>query len=122
MSVKFGGAVRLHSRAEFMAVQQHGRRLASRHFTLLALPNAVAFDRLGIVASRRIGSAVIRNTAKRRLREIFRHQEPDTAAAQHAPCLDFVVIAKRELPAVPFAALEGEFVTALGRLSARCRA
>jgi len=54
--------------------------------------------RFGLVAGRRIGSAVVRNRAKRRLREAIR-------AAGLTPGFDYVVIAGEEVPDVPFATL-----------------
>ena len=73
MSSRFRPAVRLTSRVEFRAVQQRGRRVAARYVTLLGRPNDRGCDRLGIIASREVGGAVVRNRAKRRLREMFRH-------------------------------------------------
>ena len=70
--MKFSAASRLRSRHEFTAVQERGRRVAARYVTLLGLPNALDRDRLGVVASRKVGGAVVRNRAKRRLRELFR--------------------------------------------------
>jgi len=46
--------------------------------TLSALPNQHSVDRLGLIASRKFGNAVMRNRAKRPLREILRQPEPDT--------------------------------------------
>lgn len=121
MSYRFRSAVRLRSRADFTVVQQRGRRLATRYVTLLALPNTRAVDRLGVVASRKIGGAVVRNAAKRRLRDIFRRQEPDLASTRRLRCLDIVAIARRELTEAPFQVIEADFVAALDRLRARCR-
>ena len=115
MSLTFGPALRLRSRVEFTAVQQHGRRVASRHLTVLASPNRLGRDRLGIIASRRMGGAVTRNRAKRRIREMFRARGTRTDAA-HAPTFDVVVIPRREAATVPFATLDAEFSSALARL------
>jgi ribonuclease P protein component len=121
MSQRFAGVVRLRSRADFTLVQQRGRRLATRYITLLVLPNSRPVDRLGIVASRKIGGAVIRNTAKRRLRDIFRRLQPDRAAERHRWCLDIVAIVRQELTKAPLAVVEPDFIAALDRLRARCR-
>jgi ribonuclease P protein component len=73
-------------------------------------------DRLGIIASRRVGGAVVRNRAKRRIREIFRSTEPDRSAENGARALDVVVIARREMVAAPLAAVASEFAAVVKRL------
>jgi ribonuclease P protein component len=80
------------------------------------MPNSLDRDRLGIIASRRLGNAVVRNRAKRRLRELFRHLEPDTAAARRLQPFDFVIIPRRELATAPFDELAREFRLALSRI------
>jgi len=94
-----------------MVVQNHGRRVATKFMTVLAQPSRGPRDRLGIVASRRLGGAVIRNRAKRRLREIFRQQQMSAARA-----LDFVVIPRRELISAPFPVVRADFQAVLQRL------
>jgi ribonuclease P protein component len=116
MSLRFGSLVRLRSRAEFTRVQNQGRRVSTRYLTLLAMPNALDRDRLGIIASRRLGGAVERNRAKRRLRDVFRRQEPDTAVERRLTALDLVVIPRRELIDAPARVIEQDFRAALGRL------
>lgn len=116
MSFTFGRGVRVRTRDEFAAVKQSGRRVTTRYLTLVACPNAGAADRLGIIASRRLGGAVTRNRAKRRIREIFRRQEPAGAAARGDRPLDVVVIPRREVIDAPIAVLEAEFRAALKRL------
>jgi ribonuclease P protein component len=115
MAVRFGPALRLHARRDFTAIQQHGRRVGARYFTIVGRPNALGHDRLGLVASRRLGGAVVRNRTKRRLREVFRRQL--AAPAQHG-CRgwDLVVIGRPGIAAAPFAALTSEFGQAVRRL------
>lgn len=103
---------RLRSRTEFLAVQGSGYRVSARFMTLLGLRNAREYDRFGIVASRRVGGAVVRNRAKRRLREMFRADDSSTGR----PSIDIVAIARRELADAPFATVRSDFRTALGRL------
>lgn len=118
MSFRFRPDVRLRSRREFVAVQERGRRVAARYLTMLALPNTLHRNRLGVVASRRIGGAVVRNRVKRRFREIFRHLQPDRAEPSTRPGLDLVVIARREAGGAPMKQLAADFHAALGRLGA----
>ena len=116
MSLRLGPRVRLRARGEFTLVQKQGRRVATTYMTVLALPNSLDSDRLGIIASRRLGGAVTRNLAKRRLREIFRQHHPDTAVARGLRALDLVVIPRRELVTASFALVASDFLGALGRL------
>ena len=81
--------------------------------TLLAQPNDLSRDRLGLIASRRLGGAVIRNRAKRRIREVFRQ---GAATAVSGRTLDIVVIPRRELVNAPFAVLRSELNGAIKRL------
>jgi ribonuclease P protein component len=85
-------ARRLRRRGEFQRVFDTGRRAHGRYFTIVAAPGAGPSPRLGIVASRKIGGAVVRNRAKRLIREAFRTL-PDLVGAG----VDVVVIAKPPL-------------------------
>ncbi len=116
MSHKFGSDVRLSSHAEFEVVQKRGRRVASRYVTLIGRPNDRTCDRLGIIASRRIGSAVVRNRAKRRLREIFRRTDPDLASGSGRRSFDVVAIARRDLVDAPFAEVSADVHGAFRKL------
>jgi ribonuclease P protein component len=116
MSERFGPHVRLKARHEFQTVQTQGRRAATRFVTLLALPNQHSVDRLGLIASRKFGNAVMRNRAKRRLREIFRHTAPDTVTERGLMALDVVAIPKRAMLAAPFSAVVADVRAALDGL------
>jgi ribonuclease P protein component len=116
VSARFPPAVRLKVRRQFTAVQDRGRRVATKYMTVLGQPNGGDRDRLGIIASRRLGDAVVRNRAKRRVREIFRRQRP---AEPPVRSLDLVVIPRRELVEAPFAVLETDFSSAVSRLRGR---
>lgn len=116
MSVRFGPTVRLRASADFSIVQRQGRRVAARYLTLLGRPNALGRDRLGVIASRKVGGAVVRNRAKRRMRDLFRRQEPDTIAGAGLTPFDLVVIVRRELVTAPAADLATDFVSALRRM------
>lgn len=94
---------------------EHGTRLSGSLMTVFFLPNALGRPRLGIAATRKIGSAVIRNRAKRRVRDLFRREQIREA-------LDIVVIPRRELAEVPVARLEAEFRGILRRRSRTTRA
>ena len=67
---------RLRCPRAYRRVFQQGKKLLSPLFVLYILPTSQPHSRLGLAVSKRIGSAVVRNRIKRRLREVFRrHKE-----------------------------------------------
>ena len=74
-----------------------------------------AGSRLGIAATRKLGGAVVRNRAKRLVREVFR--QADVPAG-----LDIVVIPRRTCSMPSIRTVESEFRYALRRIAARPRA
>ena len=70
--------------------------------------------RAGFTATRRIGGAVVRNRAKRRLREAARRLLPELGR----PGLDYVFIARGGVISRPWARLLDDVKTALLRLAA----
>ncbi|MCY4659754.1 MAG: ribonuclease P protein component [Acidobacteria bacterium] len=93
---------RIRRRPEFQRVQQGGVRSRGRYLTLFTLPNGMDVTRLGIIATRRVGGAVRRNRAKRRVRELFRHRKG-------RPGIDMVVLVRPVVPDVPIDALEADY-------------
>ena len=70
--------------------------------------------RVGFTCSKKVGNAVARNRAKRRLREIARLDLPMLAKAGH----DYVLIGKKDVTANrDFEDLRGDLSKAIGKLS-----
>lgn len=76
--------------------------------TLFVAPNGGSRCRLGVAATRKLGSAVVRNRAKRLARELFRKQKPPAG-------LDVILVPRREMLDAPFASLEADYNTTLAR-------
>lgn len=68
--------------------------------------------RLGLTASRKVGNAVVRNRARRRLREAARQ----ILTAHAAPGHDFVLVARAATAERPWTELLGDLIAALKRL------
>ncbi len=68
--------------------------------------------RLGLTASRKVGNAVVRNRARRRLREAARQILPIHAAPGH----DFVLVARGDTAERPWTDLLGDLKAGLKRL------
>jgi ribonuclease P protein component len=75
-----------------------------RHFVLWVLPNELGHFRAGAVASKRVGNAVKRNRAKRRIRELVRtHQH------QFSPGQDLVFVSRYTVPDAEWSQLLKDF-------------
>ena len=106
---------RLTRRAEFLRAAREGRKSAEPGLVLQALRRPDAATRLGFTATKKLGNAVVRNRAKRRLREVARLG----LAARPAPGWDLVLIAREATVTLPFAALLEAFEAALARAGVR---
>ena len=110
----------LKKRRDFLRVRAAARRWAAPGLVLQAAPAPEAdteqgLVRVGYTASRRIGNAVARNRAKRRLRAAVAHVMP---ASAQSGC-DYVVIARAATLTRPFDALVDDLAAALARVGAR---
>lgn len=110
---------RIRKRADFLAIQGHGRKFSSQHLLLLVRPRAATDapspeasavpspeplpSRLGLTVSKKIGDAVSRNRVKRRLRELYRLHK-----SWFPPSRDIVVIARPGTADVSWEALSRE--------------
>lgn len=82
--------LRLKSRAQYLAVQNRGRKIYSKHFLIFYSENSVGYTRIGITISKKVDKrAVARNRLRRRIREIFRLN-----SSQLVRGLDLVVVAR----------------------------
>jgi ribonuclease P protein component len=108
---------RLRRRADFLRVAGGRRKWVAPGLILQTLPRGDADPapvalRVGFTASRKVGIAVVRNRARRRLRAAAAAVMPEHAAGGH----DYVLIARATTPSRPYAELLGDLETALRRL------
>jgi len=69
---KFTRGHRLTTQSDFKRVYLVGKKHYSPFFILYLAPNRLPHNRLGVVVSKKIGKAVVRNRIKRATREAFR--------------------------------------------------
>jgi ribonuclease P protein component len=114
--------MRLKKRSEILRVFREGVVWRGRCFSVHGLfrtPDAShrppGYCRLGIVVTRKVGSAVERNRIKRRIREVFR------GVAQRLPTADLIVVSTRECLDAPVEELEKDLLRAASKLVRRTK-
>ncbi|HOD99745.1 MAG TPA: ribonuclease P protein component [Kiritimatiellia bacterium] len=95
-----GRKQRLRRTAAFDEAYAQNQRWHGRHMVLFRRAAPDASCRLGVVASRKVGNAVERARAKRRLREAFRLNRHRLTGAD-----DIILVARRSILAAPWPAV-----------------
>ncbi len=108
----------LRRRSDFLAVAGHGRKWVTPHFVMQIAPppadlvaegDFVVF--YGLTASRKVGGAVQRNRARRRLREVARQILTAHAVGGQA----YILIAREATISCEFSELQKNLMWALKR-------
>jgi len=97
-------------------VKKNGKRLKDHFFwmQLMKTEESDDYPKLGIIASRRFGGAILRNRAKRRIREAFRRNQSSFRRG-----ISLVVLPRIAILNVSFASFEERFVQAIGKISSQ---
>ncbi len=104
-------SMRLRQGRDFQRAKGQGKRLVQGCLIAnwLELP-AGSVTRLGVITSRKIGGAVIRNRARRLMRESFRLHQHEINQS-----VDLVLIARNSIAGKSLAEVERDYLTALQR-------
>ncbi len=114
------GLARLKTRPDFLRVAAARRRAVRAGFLLQAATRPPGADgektvRVGFTASRKVGNAVVRNRAKRRLRAAA----AAVLARDGRPGTDYVLIARAATGVRPYAELVGDLEGAVRQVEGR---
>ncbi len=104
--------VRLRLGHQYSAVRTNGISAHGPFFRLNCLKQEKEITQLGIIVSKRVGAAVIRNKIKRRFREIYRNARPHLL-----PHFWLVIIAAPKAATASFQELEKEWLRLGKKLS-----
>lgn len=96
---------------EFRRLYDKGKSVATPSLVVYFRRTNRDYNQLGITVSTKIGNAVCRNKVRRRIREIYRLNEPRLQKG-----MDIVVVARVRSPHVSYAELEKAYLFACSRL------
>ena len=110
MNLKLSKLNRLRKNKEFRKVFEEGFFASNSILTIHLVPNVSMRRRVGFTAGKKLGSAVIRNRCKRRLRECYRLYQQDVP-----PGMDMVIVARKTLINATWLRLKTAFAEAVQR-------
>ena len=100
--------VSLNKNYEFQRLYKRGTSAPGAYFVLYARRNGKSINRLGITVSKKVGKAVQRNRAKRRLKELYR-----TSLHRLKIGYDIVIVARSSAVTVEFDGLRRAYFWAV---------
>lgn len=109
----------MRRRADYLRIQSTAQRVTTRHYHLLVAPSGLAPgspSRFGLIVTRKVGSAVVRNRIKRVARECFRRTPgfvPDG--------IDLIVVARPGAAELSFAEAAAEWASVRELVRKRAR-
>ena len=97
-------AVTIKENRTFRRIYSKGRSAVTPYLVLYCRPNGRRHNRLGVTVSTKLGCAVVRNRARRRLREVYRLAQPELRQGY-----DVVLVARSRSVSGPYAKLTAAF-------------
>ena len=107
--------ISLNRNGQFRRLYRKGESLVTPTMVVYAAKNRLSVCRLGITAGKKVGGAVERNRAKRRIRELFRNVLPELKTGY-----DFCIVARTYTVEAPAEKLRRDFYASLKKLGVLC--
>jgi ribonuclease P protein component len=102
---------RIRKKKDFLVLYKKGYRYKGKYFNLIGLFSVLPYSRVGVVASRKVGNAVVRNKAKRRMRELFRRNKD----LFRSP-VDLLIVASAAIRDAAWTELEESYFQGVGKI------
>ena len=96
---------RINQGKEYRFIYKNGLKIIGRYMIVFLRESQLNKNRFGIVTSKKIGNAVIRNRAKRQIREVIRKNWNELQ-----PGYDIVVVSRYNIKEANFALIEKDFL------------
>lgn len=104
-------AVTLKENHEFRRLYRKGASAVGAGMVVYCKKNRLGRNRLGLTASTKLGKAVVRNRARRRLREVYRLNTPAMKQGY-----DVILVARGRTVTASWAELNATFLRLCGKL------
>ena len=104
-------AVSIKENRAFRRIYSRGKSAVTPFLVVYCRPNRLDHNRLGVTVSTKLGCAVVRNRARRRLREVFRLAGPELRRGY-----DVILVARSRAVNGPYEKLTGAFYRACREL------
>ena len=104
-------AVTIKENRTFRRIYSKGRSAVTPFLVLYCRQNGQNHNRLGVTVSTKLGGAVVRNRARRRLREVFRLAQPEMKQGY-----DVILVARGRTAEGPYRKLTAAFHKGCGQL------
>lgn len=96
--------LRLAKSEDFTRLRHEGQTFRGRFMLMNVAPNTLSHNRYGVVTSKRLGGAVIRNRVRRLIREVLRQSTPHLHSG-----LDIVLVAHPSIVGQPLSDISRAF-------------
>ena len=104
-------AVTLKENWEFRRLYQRGKSAVGPAMVLYCKKNRLGHNRLGVTVSTKLGGSVVRNRARRRLREVYR-----LSSSHLKQGYDLILVARSRSLSDPFSKMMDSFRRLCGKL------
>lgn len=82
----------LRNKKDFSAIYNRGKSFGGKYIVLFCRRNNLGYNRLGFLASKKVGNSVVRNRARRLMKESYRQIEASTIKG-----FDLILIARNTI-------------------------
>jgi ribonuclease P protein component len=102
---------RIRKAAEFQECREKGRKVFSKNLICVFHKNSFQHSRIGLIVTKKTGSATVRNRWKRIIRDFFR-----THPNRFQQTMDYVFVVKATTKNLPPDDIRNELTTLVGRI------